>query len=93
MFYNLQRLPYLAWSWLIKALFIISLNAYFVGDWLVKRGRYYHSYWDPDEYREETRFITGGAIEIVVQLVLSFVFCCLAGSFTYKVFYYSFSRL
>ncbi|KAF2361098.1 hypothetical protein FHG87_008147 [Trinorchestia longiramus] len=81
----LRRLPYLAWIWLLKAVIVILMNAYFVADWLIKRGRYYHSYWDPDEYNEETVFIAGGFIEIGVQLILSFIFCCLAASFTYKI--------
>lgn len=85
LFSFIKHLPYLAWTWLVKALIVIGMNSYFVGDWLVKRGRYFHTYWNPNEYNEESWFIMGGSVEIVVQLVLSFVFCCLSASFTYKL--------
>jgi len=69
----------------LKALVLIGVNVYYVSDWLVKRGRYYHSYWNPDEYNEETYFIIQGSIELVVQLVLAIGFCIFNGLFTYKV--------
>lgn len=80
----IKRKPMLGWSWLLKAVVMIGINAYFVSDWLIKRGRFYHSYWDPAEYNEESLFITQGTIELVVQLLFAIIFCVLNAFFTYK---------
>ncbi|XP_018023857.1 uncharacterized protein LOC108679677 isoform X1 [Hyalella azteca] len=80
----LKRLPKLAWSWLVKSVTICLMNAYFIGAWLRERRRD-HAHWDSDEYKMGTLFITGGAIEVAVQLAISIVLFCFVCSLSIKI--------
>ncbi|XP_018023858.1 uncharacterized protein LOC108679677 isoform X2 [Hyalella azteca] len=52
--------------------------------WLRERRRD-HAHWDSDEYKMGTLFITGGAIEVAVQLAISIVLFCFVCSLSIKI--------
>ncbi|XP_068217533.1 uncharacterized protein [Palaemon carinicauda] len=77
--------PWVAWLWLIKALAVIGINAYFIGVWMVQRSRYYHSLWNPKNYNQDEIFLMAGIGLTAIELLIMFIFFCVSGAFTYKV--------
>ncbi|XP_071546620.1 uncharacterized protein [Panulirus ornatus] len=77
--------PWLAWLWLLKAVAVLVVNGYFLTGWIVEKSRYYHQIWDQHNYDQDNVFMTAGIILTLVEVFLMFIFCCVGGSFTYKV--------
>lgn len=84
-FFSQQRKGLLVWGWLIKPFVVMILNLYFVIVWMIRRGRYYHSYDTPEEVEQELLFIYFGAATAGLQVLLTVWFCCSSGVFTYHV--------
>ena len=81
----MQQNLILVWSWLFKGVVVVLMNMYFILDWLIKRGRFYHAYWSDEEYDLESLYINVGVTLTMFQLFIVIVFCCVSGSFTMKV--------
>nr|XP_053656170.1 uncharacterized protein LOC128704981 isoform X2 [Cherax quadricarinatus] len=77
--------PVLTWLWLFKALAVVVVNTYFLTGWLLQRSRHYHQFWDRHNYDQDNNFLLASACLTVIEVFIMFVFCCVAGSFTYKI--------
>jgi len=71
----LKRKPVLAYAWVVKAMVVIGVNAFFVGGWLYRQSWQFHNYYHPNEKDEDSHFLLAGICEIIVQLLLVFGFC------------------
>ncbi|KAK7079172.1 hypothetical protein SK128_001476 [Halocaridina rubra] len=77
--------PWLTWMWLVKALAVIVVNSYFICVWLIERSRYYHSFWDRNNYDQDNIFLLAGVGLTIVEFFIMIIFCCVSGVFTYRV--------
>ncbi|KAG7162656.1 uncharacterized protein LOC121873678 [Homarus americanus] len=77
--------PWLTWLWLLKAVVVVIINGYFIIIWLMEKSRHYHQFWDRHNYDQDGIFLMAGIGLTTVEILIMFIFCCVSGSFTYKI--------
>ncbi|XP_045599241.1 uncharacterized protein [Procambarus clarkii] len=75
--------PWLTWFWLIKAFGSMGINVFYISSWMVRRISFQHITYQPEYF--EQQFLVAGITLSIAQLIITVIFCIIAGIFTYKV--------
>lgn len=75
--------PWMTWLWLIKSFGVIGINVFYISAWMVRRGSYDHITYVPEDFERE--FLMAGCSLTLIQVIITVIFCIIAGIFTYKV--------